>query len=580
MLEEEKNMKWLSRKFLSGLLALSLLLGACAPLPAAVPVVIVAPSATPAASLTPAPLPTQTLVPPVSDEVWDRITANQKMVVGVTWDYPPFASVDPNFQVVGLDIALIRAIGQRLNVPIDIQNFTFEGLESALQLNQIDLAIAAISITPERAGQMSFSPVYYVNQTAVVARNDSAISITNFNQLAGFRVGVQRGTTYESMLTSQLVETGLMNANQVLSYRQADEAIRDLVANRVDLVLIGQATASYYRAESGLKVVGSGFGQQDLAVAMRLGTPRLKAEIDRVIDELLTDGTLLGLIQEYSQDEVAAGAFPTRNPSKLSTATPVPPVATLAPPVCLDGMRFVADVTLGDNNMRNPAFLQPGASFVKVWRIQNTGTCTWTSQYRLVYAYGNVAGAQMNGQPLNLPGNVTAGQMIDLGVTLLAPQQPYTYQGFWQMENAAGRRFGQTIWVGISTLDDPSDPRSTLPPASTVQPPAGSYCQVTLTAPKTPITVKASFDAVWTVTNISGSAWSEDSVDYKYISGTELHETALYDFPATVKDGESTKIIVDMMAPPTPGIYNTKWAIVAGSQTLCILNVSVTVVDK
>jgi polar amino acid transport system substrate-binding protein len=558
---------------MSILTVMSLLLGACS----AVPVVVVVQTATPAPSATSAPSATAaasaTSLPVQSDEVWDRIVANHKIVVGTSWDYPPFASVDPNFQVVGFDIALIREIGRRLKIPIDIQNFTFDGLPGALQLNQVDLAIAAIAVTPERAGQLSFSPTYYVNETAVLARSDSQVSLTDFNQLAGFRVGVRRGSVYESMVKSSLVEPGLMSADKLLSYTKSDEAIRDLVANRVDMVVIGQATAKYYNTEQGLRIVGQGFSQQDLAVAMRPGTPRLKAEIDRVMDEMLVDGTILSLIQQYLQTEVTS-VLPTSTPPAQATATSRPPAATMTPPVCWDGMRFIKDVTFGDQSMRTPQFVKPGEAFVKVWRVQNTGTCTWTPDYQLAYAYGNVDAAQMNGQPVQMPGNVIPGQVIDLGVNLIAPLEPFTYQGFWQMENADGGSFGQTVWAGITTLSDPQNP------PSTVQPPAGNYCTVTLTAPLKSIPVRSAFDAVWMVENISGADWASDSVDYRFVSGRELHSQALYDFTETVKAGETAKIIVDMVAPAAPGIYNTKWAIVAGSKTLCILTVSVNVTAK
>jgi ABC-type amino acid transport substrate-binding protein len=569
---KEKFMKWMSLKMLAVLVIVSMLLGSCSsPIPA-VPVVLVTPSATPAPGVKPAA--TATSAAPQNDDVWNRIVANKKIVVGASWDYPPFASVDSNFQVVGFDMALIQEIGRRLKIPIDIQNYAFDGLSDALQLNQVDLAIAAISVTPERAGQMSFSPVYYVNETAVLARNDSqVVSITDISQLAGLRVGVQRGTTYEDMAKNLLVNTGLIHADQLLSYAKADESVQDLVSKRVDLVVTGLATASYYSSKLGLKVVGKGFNQQNLAVAMRLGTPRLKAEIDRVMGDMLTDGTILALIQQYLQNDVA-GVLPSPTPLSLPIATLAPPAATLVPPVCVNGMKFVSDITLPDNNMKTPPYIKSGTGFVKTWRVQNTGTCTWTTHYRLVYAYGNVAAAQMTGQPLNLPGNVLPGQSVDLSVTLIAPTQLQSYQGFWQLENANGGTFGQTIWVGITTISDSATPNATL------LPPLANYCQVTLTGPKAPVVVHSSFDAVWTVTNTSGSNWNIDSVDYRFISGTAMHEHALYDFTETIKDGESGKIIVDMIAPPTVGIYNTQWAIVSGSKTLCILNVSVTVIAK
>jgi hypothetical protein len=64
----------------------------------------------------------------------------------------------------------------------------------------------------------------------------------------------------------------------------------------------------------------------------------------------------------------------------------------------------------------------------------------------------------MNGQPLNIPVSVAPGQTVDLSITLIAPKEPLTYQGFWQIENDKGERLGQTIWVAISTLADQDNP--------------------------------------------------------------------------------------------------------------------------
>jgi hypothetical protein len=386
-------------------------------------------------------------------------------------------------------------------------------------------------------------------------------------------VGVQRGSTYESMVQSSLVDTGLIRADQLTSYAKSDDAVQALVAKQVDLIVTGLATANYYSSRQGLKVVGKGFNQQNLAVAMRSGTPRLQAEIDKVMADMLTDGTMLSLIQEYIQSDVSdVGPTPSQN---NPTAAPVPATSTAVPILCQDAMKFISDVTFSDSNMTNPQYVTPGAGFVKTWRVQNTGTCTWTG-YRLVYVHGNNAAAQMSGQPVNIPGNILPGQTIDLSVTLIAPNDALISQGFWQLQNANGVPFGQEVWVTIST----SASTLTQYPGSTVQP-SGEACVVTITSTKGPLKVRDDFDAVWTVKNTSGKTWYSDSVDYEFISGTKLQKyDSAYDLSANIADGDSGKFAIDMTAPKKPGIYTTQWEIRSGNKTLCTLNLAITVNSK
>jgi ABC-type amino acid transport substrate-binding protein len=556
-------MRSLMQKLLPTLATVSLILVSCS-----AQSVIAAPAMAPTATAIMAV--TENSPPPQSDDVWDRIQKNKKIVVGTSWDYPPFSSVNSNFQVVGFDIDLIQEMSRRLNIPMEIQNYAFEGLPDALQIDQIDLAIAAISDTPERAQQMSFSPVYFTNETAILARNDSLVpSITNFNQLSAFRVGVERGSSYESMVQKYLVDTGKMNPEKLLRYMQTDEAVRDLIENRVDTVVLGQATANYYSPREDLRVVAIGFQQQNMAVAMRLGTPRLNAEIARVINEMLLDGTIPGFIQKYIQKDVA-GTLSTPIPLNQTLPTALPLIPTITPPACVNGMKFVADITIGDNNMKNPPYIKPGESFVKVWRLENTGTCTWTQNYRLVYAYGSVSAAQMNGKLVNVPLNVAPGQTVDLSVTLIAPKEPLVYQGFWQMETDSAKRFGQTIWVAITTSLTP------VIPAANNQT-SGNTCVVEGVSPDSPIKKGNSFDANWTVKNTSGMDWTTNSTDYRFVSGREMHEKAAYDLRQTIKNGGRGNIIVDMVAPGSPGVYSTNWAIVSGNAVLCNLTLNLTV---
>lgn len=87
------------------------------------------------------------------------------------------------------------------------------------------------------------------------------------------------------------------------------------------------------------------------------------------------------------------------------------------------------------------------------------------------------------------------------------------------------------------------------------------------------------FDAVWTVRNNSNLTWELTSVDYKFVSGTEMQKFAkIFDFKQTVRPGETVRIVVDMLAPDRAGTYSTNWAIVRSGTTL--INLPLTVVVR
>lgn len=112
-----------------------------------------------------------------------------------------------------------------------------------------------------------------------------------------------------------------------------------------------------------------------------------------------------------------------------------------------DWAKFISDVTAGGN----PS-LPPGAPFTKIWRLQNIGTCTWTTSYSLVYHGGEQMGGPAS---VNLPRQVAPGEMIDISINLVSPTTGGQHDGTWILSNASGVRFGVSplatlpIWVSI-----------------------------------------------------------------------------------------------------------------------------------
>lgn len=119
-------------------------------------------------------------------------------------------------------------------------------------------------------------------------------------------------------------------------------------------------------------------------------------------------------------------------PTLVPTATPVPPTAT--PSIPCNQADFIADVTVPDGSIATP-----GMYFSKTWRLRNSGSCTWTSGYDLVFSSGDSLGGPYEQA---LPGSVAPGQVVDLTVNLTAPGRDGSFRGYWRLRDASGTLFG------------------------------------------------------------------------------------------------------------------------------------------
>jgi ABC-type amino acid transport substrate-binding protein len=467
-----------------GLLAAVLLVAACGsetptatPLPPA-PTIPVLPTdtAVPVAPTVPSAIPGVGL-----DDSLQRVQSSGHMVVGTSADYAPFEYYNADFQFEGFDIALMDEIARRLGVTADYHDIVFEGLGGAIQARQVDLAIAAISETPERAQVMDFGNVYYISEDGVLAREDTSIAaLTAPVELASWRVGVERGSVFEGWIEDTLVNTGQMPQTNLFSYEKVGDATRDLAQQRLDLVVMDLLPAEAALTGGGLKLVGQGLNQERFAIALPKGEDSLRDEVNRILIDLQNEGVLAQLAQQYLDIDPAAlvplQPASTPNPTpKAAEAAPTqvpsaePTKAPSAQPACHDAMVFVQHLNYDDQGMSAPAQINPGANFTKSWRVQNNGTCTWTTGYQLVFAHGNVAHAKMGGSAVKVSRQVKPGETYDFNLNLVAPLKAGTYQGLWQMQNGRGQALGERLPVGVQVVARPAPtPQPTQPPAAGV----------------------------------------------------------------------------------------------------------------
>ena len=405
--------------------------------------------------------------PASGDPFWDRVKLTGRLVFGTSADYAPFEYYDSNFQFNGFDIALARELGARLGLQVGFKDYAFQSLPAAMQVGQVDAIIAALSVTPERQTQMDFTNIYYTGQEVILARQGSGYgTIVAPAQLGQYRVGVERGSIYQTWIQNTLVNAGLMPSANLLAYEKPADAIRDLKENRNDIVVMDWLPSQAYMEQGGLEVIGSGLNTQLFAIALPKGAKVMQAQLNQALSALQADGTVARLISQYlgirlSGTPVAPSPVPTSPPAV---------VPTTAPPACYDNMTFIADLTIPDNTVMNPR-----QDFDKIWRFQNSGTCTWSNSYRIVF----VQGSPMGGLSVAINGTVRPGEIYDMAIYQRSPDTPGQYAGLWQMVNGQNVPFGARVWVRITVPG--AAPPPTVPPVPTAIPP------VQPTSPSAPV---------------------------------------------------------------------------------------------
>jgi hypothetical protein len=149
--------------------------------------------------------------------------------------------------------------------------------------------------------------------------------------------------------------------------------------------------------------------------------------------------------QETPSDETPAQEI-TATPRLTSTPAPTVDISD-----CTLGATFQADVTIPDNTR-----IEAGQSFVKTWRIRNTGTCDWGMGYRFAF----VDGEEMSGPDAVEVPETPVGESTEISVELIAPMEEGQHRGHWQVCVNETECFGEKVYVQIISYPPP-EPTST-----------------------------------------------------------------------------------------------------------------------
>ena len=215
-----------------------------------------------------------------------------KLTMATNAAFPPYEMTTDAGEFEGIDIDTAKAIAEKLGLELQIDDMDFDAALLSVQQGKADIVMAGVTVTDERKAVMDFSDSYATGIQSIIVPEGS--DITSPDDLAGKKIGTQRGTTGYIYCTDDFGE------DSVVAYDNGLTAVQALNNGQVDAVVIDNAPAKeYVDANPGLKVLETSYAEEDYAIGMNKDNTALVEAVNAALEELKADGTLQSIVDKY-----------------------------------------------------------------------------------------------------------------------------------------------------------------------------------------------------------------------------------------------------------------------------------------
>ncbi len=119
--------------------------------------------------------------------------------------------------------------------------------------------------------------------------------------MAGKKIGVQLGTTGDTLVTDEFEKDG---STTVERYKKGADAVQSLKQGKIDCVVIDSEPAkAFVEQNSDLKTLDTEYTDEEYAIAIAKDNSELKEKINGALAELKSEGVLDQIMANYTGDD-------------------------------------------------------------------------------------------------------------------------------------------------------------------------------------------------------------------------------------------------------------------------------------
>lgn len=247
-----------------------------------------------------------------SSDTGDASGDVREVMVGTGNNMMPYAYLDENDEFDGYDVAVVRAIDEKL----EDYTFTFEGADfpttlSNLESNRVEMAAYEYEINEERQERFTYGETgYVVWDTFVVTDGDQVEPIDTFEELEGAKVYVTTATNQAAMAENYLAENE--GAFELVYGEYTNEQIVQAVTSgAVDATLAPAYQVDNWNSSFGTNLeMGADPVHNSLAYLLynKETDQELIDAVEGALAELVADGTISEISEQYLNGDYVPAA--------------------------------------------------------------------------------------------------------------------------------------------------------------------------------------------------------------------------------------------------------------------------------
>ena len=230
------------------------------------------------------------------------------LTIGMEIGYPPMEYYDEDGKTpIGFDVVMAKALADKMRLKVKYIDTAWDGIFAGVDTGKYDCIISAVTVTPERQAAHNFTKPYIANAQAMVLLKGSQIRARRPEETSGLGIAYQAETTsdiYMAKLAGEGVDFTPYEYDKVMN------CFDELRLGRVDAIICDSLVAVDYiaPADSPFEIVWQGPAEEVFAICLKKGNDALTAALDKALDELFAEGTILKLSQEVFKIDMVSAA--------------------------------------------------------------------------------------------------------------------------------------------------------------------------------------------------------------------------------------------------------------------------------